>query len=235
MVASRLVEQGVVVTIAAGNSGYSGPFYSSNGAAGEFVLAVASVEASTLVSPGFYGTFSLDDQSNTTEVAYIPGWDVAFPPSIVGWEFVPLSLDVNVEADACEPLPADTPDLSQVIPLIRRGGCDFDTKQANLEAFGAKYIMFYNNDQWRDTPWTWEQGNSILGMVDKTAGEAMIATIKAGGNVTGDFSLDPSSHYFGMYNSAGGKANMFTSWGGLNDLTLKPDVAAPGKLAAFDL
>ncbi|EON96471.1 putative minor extracellular protease vpr protein [Phaeoacremonium minimum UCRPA7] len=176
----------------------------------------------------FYGTFSLDDQSNTTEVAYIPGWDVAFPPSIVGWEFVPLSLDVNVEADACEPLPADTPDLSQVIPLIRRGGCDFDTKQANLEAFGAKYIMFYNNDQWRDTPWTWEQGNSILGMVDKTAGEAMIATIKAGGNVTGDFSLDPSSHYFGMYNSAGGKANMFTSWGGLNDLTLKPDVAAPG-------
>ncbi|KAK0451333.1 peptidase S8/S53 domain-containing protein [Desarmillaria tabescens] len=50
VVASRLVDKGVFVSIAAGNSGSAGPFYASNGAAGENVVAVASVENSILVA-----------------------------------------------------------------------------------------------------------------------------------------------------------------------------------------
>ncbi|KAK1997658.1 subtilase [Colletotrichum falcatum] len=48
LVASRLVEQGVVVTIAAANSGSQGPFYSSNGSAGKNVLAIASADSPTV-------------------------------------------------------------------------------------------------------------------------------------------------------------------------------------------
>ncbi|XXH05376.1 hypothetical protein Hte_011802 [Hypoxylon texense] len=228
-VASRLVEQGVVVTIAAGNSGYDGPFFASNGAAGKYVLGVASVEASTLVAPPFLATFNLHGQSNTTKVAYMPGWDVAFPAKISGWPIVPLSFDTTNEGEACNPLLETGSDLSEVIPLVRRANdCEFDVQQANLEALGAKYIMFYNNEQMTEPPWSFFQDNSLLGMVEAAAGEAIINTVKAGGNVTADFSMDPNTNYYGLYNSAGGKASVFTSWGGLFDLTLKPDIAAPG-------
>ena len=43
LVASRLVDRGVVVTISAGNEGYTGPFYSSSGSNGEGVLSIAAV------------------------------------------------------------------------------------------------------------------------------------------------------------------------------------------------
>jgi subtilisin family serine protease len=229
-VASRLVEQGVLVTIAAGNSGYEGPFYPSNGAAGEYVLAVSSTVAVTSVSPAFYGTFNLDGESNTTEVAYIPAWDVAFPKNMTGILIIPLSMDTSIEDFACTPLPEDTPDLSDFIPLVRRASaCVFGDQQVNLEAFGAKYILFYNDDQPLEPPWSISEDKSVRGMVDKRAGEAIIGTYAAGGNVTGDFSLDPDMHFYGMYNSAGGTASLFTSWGALHDLTLKPDIAAPGE------
>lgn len=35
------------------------------------------------------------------------------------------STDTTVEDDACNPLPDDTPDLSQFVVIIRRGGCSF--------------------------------------------------------------------------------------------------------------
>ncbi|KAI6348040.1 hypothetical protein MCOR25_010862 [Pyricularia grisea] len=44
VVANRIAEQGVVVTIGAGNSGEGGPYYASSGSSGEYVLAVASAE-----------------------------------------------------------------------------------------------------------------------------------------------------------------------------------------------
>ncbi|KAF7558786.1 hypothetical protein G7046_g5366 [Stylonectria norvegica] len=43
LVASRLVDKGVVVTASAGNEGESGPFYSSSGSCGHGVLAVSAV------------------------------------------------------------------------------------------------------------------------------------------------------------------------------------------------
>lgn len=46
--ASRLVEKGIVVTIAAGNEGDSGPFYSSSGSNGHGVLSVAAANVTGL-------------------------------------------------------------------------------------------------------------------------------------------------------------------------------------------
>ncbi|KAF9876593.1 hypothetical protein CkaCkLH20_06001 [Colletotrichum karsti] len=48
VVASRIVEQGVVVTISAANSGSQGPFYGSSGSSGKNVLAVASADTPTV-------------------------------------------------------------------------------------------------------------------------------------------------------------------------------------------
>jgi subtilisin family serine protease len=229
-VASRLVDQGIVVTISAGNSGADGPFYASSGSSGKNVIAVASTVPTMAAAPPFTATFNLDGYSNTSTLGYFldANWPVWNLPEDL--PVIPLSLDTTNPADACEPLPADTPDLSKGIVLIRRGSCQFAVKQANAAKFGAKRILFYNND----TPLTSPGGvdTSIpTGMIEAKAGVAIIGTIKAGGNVTARFTIDESSGWVvGLQNSGGGLPSSFTSWGPTFQMEIKPDIAAPGSV-----
>ncbi|KAB5586270.1 subtilisin-like serine protease [Coniochaeta sp. 2T2.1] len=226
-VASRLVDQGVVVTIAAGNSGDDGPFFGSNGSSGKNVIAVASTDASVIAAPPFKATFSLDGTSNTSTLAYEPasGSDLW---TISGLPIIPVSFDTTNPADACEPLPDTTPDLSGGIALIRRGTCNFAVKQANAAKFGAKYILFYNNENGPVNPGLTDPAIPVA-LIEAKAGAAIIATIKGGGNVTADFPPPADSSWaVGFYNSAGGIPSEYTSFGGTYELEIKPDVAAPG-------
>lgn len=224
-VASRLVDEGVVVTISAGNSGAAGPFFGSSGSSGKNVVAVASVDSENIAASPFNATFLLDGASNTTIAGYLPS-TFYFPSTIVDWPIVPMNLDTSTAADACSPYPAGTPSLQGKIPLVRRGTCTFATKQANLHALGADYILIYNSAATLVTPST-DNYDSLIGMITAEAGAAIVATVKAGGNVTADFSLNPEM-VVGLANAAGGRPSIFTSWGGLYDLQMKPDVAAPG-------
>lgn len=212
------------MTIAAGNSGSAGPFFPSSGSSGKDVLAIASVDAESFPAQPFSATFTTNSSSNTSTLGYIPS-TFNFPATITDWPIVPLNFNTSDPADACDPLPSATRNLSQVIPLVRRGTCTFATKQANLEAFGAQYILIYNNESPLITPGT-DDEESLIALITADAGAAIIDTVKAGGEVLGDFSANPT--VVGLYNSAGGRPSTFTSWGGLYDLSLKPDVAAPG-------
>ncbi|KAK3372949.1 subtilisin-like serine protease, partial [Lasiosphaeria ovina] len=228
-VASRLVDQGVVVTISAGNSGDDGPFYASSGSSGKKVIAVASTDASVIAAPPFKAAFTLNGVSNVTYLGYEPDvnselWDVPTDLPII-----PVSFDTENPADACTPLPADTPDLSGGIALIRRGTCNFSVKQANAAQFGAKRILFYNNENPIINPGSVDPAIPVA-MIDAKAGAAIIATVKAGGNVTASFSIPSDSSWaVGLFNSAGGIPSEYTSWGTTFELEIKPDVAAPGR------
>ncbi|KAJ5012814.1 Minor extracellular protease vpr [Colletotrichum sp. SAR 10_99] len=227
LVADRIVQQGVVVTIAAGNSGDVGPFFASSGASGKEVLAIGSADASIVSARQFAGTFNLDGQSNRTILGYRPAEDL-FPADIVGWPIVPVTLNISVENDACEPL-AEGINFNNTIPLVRFDeGCEDWERQRWVQERGAKFMLFYLTDRavlghsgrgWAQSRW---------GLLSKDAGEAIVKTYIAGGNVTADFSLDQNSNYVAMYNAGGGKPSTFTSWGGTFDLELKPDVTAPG-------
>jgi hypothetical protein len=164
-------------------------------------------------------------KTTRTKVGYlatVQAWDTQ------DWPIISLSLDDNAKAEGCKPFPEDTPDLSKQILLIRNGGCDWQTKQANLAAAGAQYVLVYNNDDpmlyptmWTDLPW--------LAMIEKKTGEAIIQTLKAGSKVYADFTkYSTISDMVGVQNSAGGLPNYFTSWGPAFDMTIKPDIAAPG-------
>lgn len=222
MVASRIVDEGVIVTIAASNDGWVGPFFASSGSSGKNVVAVASMEPSTLAAEPFAVNITDEGRSRSLEFGYIPGessWEIA------GHPIIPTSSDSSAEADACEPLPADFPDLTNAIALIRRGGCDFVVKQENVEKLGAKYVLFYNNDGQIISPWTPSVASQIA-MIEAKAGQAIVDAVKDGATVRASFTH--KSHRVGVYNAAGGRPNEFTSWGGLYDLQIKPDVAAPG-------
>jgi hypothetical protein len=142
VVVSRIVEQGVPCTVSAGNSGDIGLFYASTAADGNKVTAIASFD--NVVSPALLVTssYTVDGGAETTF-----GYALGTPGNWTGIN-LPLwtaSYNTTDPAGGCDPYPADTPDLSGFIVLIRRGTCTFVQKGTNAAAFGAKYIMFYNN------------------------------------------------------------------------------------------
>lgn len=162
---------------------------------------------------------------NKLQAGYLPS-TYYFSSDITDWPVVPLNFDTTDPADACEPYANGTRSLKGVIPLVRRGTCTFATKQANLVALGAEYILFYNNEGPLITPYT-DDENGLIALITAEAGAAIIDTVKAGGNVTADFSINPEQ-VVGLDYPAGGRPNTFTSWGGTYDLQIKPDIAAPG-------
>ncbi|KAK7756768.1 hypothetical protein SLS62_001211 [Diatrype stigma] len=224
-VASRIAEEGVIVTIAAGNDGAYGPAYHSNGAAGQSVLSIASIEGDLFPAFSFGANITENGVTNTTVLGYVPANDY-FPPSVVGWPIVALSFNTSNDREACDPYPEGTRNLTGVIPLVRRGWCSYTIKVNNLEALGAEYILFYNNEDPLSAP-GYPFAEPVVGLVTAEVGEAIIDVLKTNGSVTADFSVDPEDP-ISYKDSHGGEPNYFTSWGPLYDLTIKPDVAAPG-------
>ncbi|KAI1408052.1 peptidase S8/S53 domain-containing protein [Hypoxylon sp. FL1857] len=72
VLASRMVDQGVVIPIDSGNEGNNGPFDTSNGASGKDVITVGSAEPGAFPAQAFAAEFNSDGQSNKTQIAYIP-------------------------------------------------------------------------------------------------------------------------------------------------------------------
>ncbi|KAK7956323.1 serine endopeptidase [Apiospora aurea] len=223
-VASRLIDKGVVVTIAAGNEGQQGPFYASNGSSGKNVLAVASVDASEIAALPFQATFSLGGTVNETTLGYLPSFN---PWGIVSMQIIPVSLNSSGAEDACRSLAHSNLNLTNSIALIRRGGCDFAVKRANVAELGAKHFLFYADDQPILAPSTPDLDDDIA-MIEAAAGAAIIETVKAGGNVTADFTAH-GSRQVGVFNSAGGIPSGYTTWGPTYDMEMKPNIAAPGR------
>ncbi|KAK8078910.1 peptidase S8/S53 domain-containing protein [Apiospora phragmitis] len=228
--ASRMVDQGVVITIAAGNDGENGPFLISNGAAGEHVLTVAASDAEKYPAFSFHAEFSIGANSSTTEIAYspapIPNQAGTWPDNIFGRPIVPVTLNSSVPDDDCSPLPATTANMTNTIVLVRSGGCALWQKRQNLQPFDPEYILFYQDDK----PWTAPPSNKDgmkAGIIEARAGEAIVKAIMDGGNVTATFDIDPA-HYVGIYNAGAGRPADWTTWGANYDMSLKPDIAAPG-------
>ncbi|OTA64812.1 subtilisin-like protein [Hypoxylon sp. EC38] len=224
-VASRLVDEGILVTISAGNSGDRGPVYGSTGSSGTNVLAIASVESDVFPEFPFGANFTLGDVVNTTTLGYLPS-TYYFPKEVVGWPIVPLSFNTSDPAEACQPYPEGTQNLTGKIPLVRRGTCTFATKQGNLAALGAEYMLFYNNESPLIQPGTTDY-DTLIALVVAEIGEAIIDFVKKNGTVTADFSVNPENP-LGYANPFANKPDTFTQWGPSYDLDFKPDIAAPG-------
>ena len=214
------------VTIAAGNDGESGPFRGSTGSSGTNVLAVASVDPSEIVAIPIKATLEEGGEIDEHTLAYRPGpylfsFDTKAP-------VYALSLNTSVEDDACAPLPENTPDLSEYIVLVRQSVQCLDSQQvANIIGYNPKGIVFYKHPEveYLD-PWSFYE--IPLGVVTDKAGELLIETLGAGGKVTLDFA--EVDQYVNMPYPWGAVPSFFTTWGGLFDLTLKPDIAAPGAI-----
>ncbi|KAL2201793.1 serine endopeptidase [Sarocladium strictum] len=229
--ASRMVDNGVFVSIAGGNDGEDGAFSMSNGAAGANVMTVAASDPDMIPVYPFTARFTLDQSANETELGYAvaprQGGPDFFPDTIIDWPIIPLSLNYTVVGDACEALDADTlPQVDDYILLVRLGGCSLFQKTQALSTAEVPFVLFYQEANPYSAP-SQNRPNSKVGIIDAHAGKAIVQTVMEGGNVTVSFN-ESTTRFVGMRDAGGGRPAIFTQWGPNYDLRLKPDIMAPG-------
>lgn len=247
VLAARLVENGVVVVVSAGNDGNQGPFYSNSLASGLSQLSVAAIEAEVKPGDPVTFTFTLDGQSSTAEIGHVSPGRYSFsyrpPPTENGtWSNIFNSMEpyqaiwgqpvpVVSVGDACSSVsPIDNPD--QTVVLVSQSACPPDQKAANLIAANASYVLFYNDGvQGLWLPEFLFSGSEhavAYGIIEKEAGDAILSVLSAGGQVTATFNNNDDGFVVPAKHPRSRLANFFSSWGGTYELYMKPDIAAPG-------
>jgi subtilisin family serine protease len=223
--ADALVDAGMVVVTSIGNSGANGLLSAGAPGVGNKVIGTASFD-NTHVETNVL-TISPDDR----QVGFVPATGSPPPPPS---GLLPMSRTGTVAstADACGN-PANPPlgDLTGQAVLIRRGGCNFSQKASNAQKAGAAAVVLYNN----------VPGFFSATVVPSVAGDVPITIPVAAINdadgalidsrlATGPVTLTWTEETLTQVTSTGGLLSSFTSYGLNAELTLKPDIGAPGGL-----
>nr|CUX90926.1 serine peptidase S08 [Flammulina velutipes] len=212
---SRIAQTGKIVTIAAGNDGSSGSWYSSGPGNGIDAISVASLDNTAIILQN--ATVGGVDRNPITYYSFTP-----FPVS----ETLPIyaiSNDTTIVDDACNELPDTTPDLTPYLVIVRRGTCTFVTKLANIAAKGGRYAFIYDNGNGFTAI---DVGNYNATLIQAADGEFLVNEFASGANITITYPQEGASTNFP--DPTGGLISSFTSYGPSNDFYFKPAVAAPG-------
>lgn len=216
-----LVEDGIVVVGSAGNEGEYFTMATGSPGAGDRVISVASFDNSDVVTKTLLVT---DSDGTTLSVGFLPATGSPAPDSTLG----ELPFSIPVAADGT-PMPngctVSASSLEGTIALVQRGGCTFHEKALHAQESGAAAIVIYNNTT-GIVSMTVEGATAItIPAVSTTMADGQaIAALMDGEVPTGLFTDDLMS----VPNPTGGLVSDFSSWGLAADLTLKPDLGAPG-------
>lgn len=202
----RLVNKGVVMVASIGNNGTSGLYAAGAPGVGSKVIGVASFDNTHVFLP--YVTV------NGRDIGYnLMSFSPPAPTSGTS--------EIVSVGEACSPLPAGS--LTGKTALAVRGNCNFSDKAINAIAAGAEAVLVSNN---------------VPGLNSGTLGGPLpdprpVATISL---EDGDFiraqaapvMLEWTDQQASFPNPTGGRISSFSSYGLAADLSLKPNIAAPG-------
>lgn len=230
---SRIVENGVVCTVSAGNDGVNGLFSPAAAATGKGVASIASFDNSLSPALLINATYTAQGGS-ASSFGFAAGQPAAWENTTL--PLYAISRNTTVPADACDPLPASTPDLSSSIVLVRRGTCPFAQKLTNVARAGARYVVFYNNVASGSLPSvaaTPGQGTGIVAIATVAAdqGAAWVAALASGQTVTVSMPNPDTAPKFvssAVNNITGGYMSTYTSWGPTFEVEPKPQFGSPG-------
>ncbi|MEH7235378.1 S8 family serine peptidase [Bacillus sp. JJ1562] len=223
---TRAVENGVMMSISAGNSNYFGsgttfPYpYATNPDYG--VVGSPGVSYDSLQVASFENTNMLVDavsvkvgDAEPTQVMYLSA-SQANPVGGTSYELVAAGLGTPEEFAG--------KNLEGKYALVQRGGIGFVDKAINAQNAGAAGVIIYNNT---DGTVSMASDASItipqLFML-KADGDRAAAALKAGQTVTVTF----GGNQLAIPNTNAGKMSDFTSWGITPNLDFKPEITAPG-------
>ncbi|HEX7184704.1 MAG TPA: S8 family serine peptidase [Thermoanaerobaculia bacterium] len=214
--ATRLVNKGVVVVASAGNSGANGLYAGGAPSVGDKVISVANFQNTHINLPAF--TISDDNRAvgyNQATAAAAAPLSGSFPMARTG--------TTSSTADGCSALPAGS--LSGQVALIRRGTCGFYDKALNAQNAGAAGVVLYNNTTGTLSP-------TVAGAVAITI--PVVAITSADGGVidsrlaVGAVQMTWTPNTISTLNPTGNTIAGSSSYGVGPDLSLKPDIGAPG-------
>lgn len=216
----RLVKRGVVVVAAMGNAGATGLYSGGAPGAGSLVIAAASFDNTQVTLLSF--TLSPDNAA----FGYTPAAEASatplVPPPTSGSFPMARTGTTTTTNDACSALAAGS--LTGKVALIRRGTCTFTIKAHNAQIAGAVAVVLYNNASGFVTPAV--DGSVVtipVVMVTAVDGAAINGRIQAG-----PVTLTWTNNLVNEPNPTGNLVSSFTAFGLAPDLTLKPDIGAPG-------
>ncbi|KAG1051820.1 hypothetical protein G6F43_005997 [Rhizopus delemar] len=210
ILADELSLRGMIVCAAAGNEGDRGMFEVGSPSLGKHAISVASIDNSHMLSHII--------KAGSLTITYLTASGGTFNINSVA--MVTLSDQFLKENDACEPIGID---LKGKVVLVGRGGCIFTQKVLNAQNAGAVGVIVYNNVPGPLTPSAPENNISInYGGVTKEDGQKLFEYLQTESNV--EFLKDDLSFQV----PTAGTISSFSSWGLGPDLSLKPDISAPG-------
>lgn len=227
--ATRLVNKGVVVVASIGNNGPGGStpdgvYAAGAPGVGKKVIGVASFDNTHVT----LATFTVTPANLTIGYANA----AAAPPAPTSGS-LPLAKTgtPTTTNDGCAVAGA-LPSLTGKAVLIRRGTCGFYEKARRAQLAGASAVVLYNNAAGRFSPTvaisTGADGNPVtipVVAVSDTEGVAINNAINAAAQT-----LNWQSTMGSFVNPSGGLISGFSSFGLAADLSLKPDIGAPGGL-----
>ncbi len=211
MASTRLTKKGVVMVASIGNNGPGGSspdgLYAAGApGVGDNVIGVASFDNSHVFLS--YAT------ANGMKIGYVPMTFSPPAPTTGSGEVVSVGL-------ACSALPAGS--LTGKIALAARGNCAFGVKAANAIAAGADVVLVSNN---------------VPGVLNGTLGgplanpKPVLGISLADGNALRAMAAPVILHWTALQDSfanvTGNLISGFSSYGLAADLSLKPNIGAPG-------
>lgn len=212
------VAAGQTYVISAGNSGTSGTFSSGAPGVAHDAITVASVD-NTHYQASFFETTA------GTQVPYSEATGSPAAPTSGTMDLVASGAPGSPALIACDPALVPEATGEDQALLIQRGTCSFHIKAVNAQDKGYAAAVLYNNT-----------GGVINATVEgatpitipfltilQADGQALQAELAAGGT---DITWSDTTESF--ENPTAGLVSDFSSYGLAADLTLKPDVAAPG-------
>nr|WP_309098412.1 S8 family serine peptidase [Fredinandcohnia onubensis] len=223
---TRAVENGVMMSISAGNSNYLGsgssfPYpYASNPDYG--VVGSPGVSYDSLQVASYENTNMTVDavsvvvgDEEPTQVMYLSAGQTS-PAGGTSYELV--------EAGLGTPEDFAGKNLEGKYALVQRGSIGFVDKAINAQNAGAEGVFIYNN-----TDGTVSMASDTAIIIPqlfmlKADGDRFAAALKAGQTVSVSFDGNQMS----IPNTNAGKMSDFTSWGITPNLDFKPEITAPG-------
>ncbi|HLO02183.1 MAG TPA: S8 family serine peptidase [Symbiobacteriaceae bacterium] len=212
--ANRLVKAGMIVVASIGNSGADGVWSAGAPGVGEDVIGVASME-NTHVR---LATFTITPDGSS--IGYQGATAAPNPPTSGTANVVKIA-----NTNGCTASGGVPGSVAGNVVLIQRGVCTFAEKAANAQAAGATGVILYNNTSGRINPTVAGAVVINIPVVSITMADGnKIATLLNDGSV----SMTWTDAQGVFANQGAGLASSFTSYGLAPDLSLKPDIAAPG-------
>jgi subtilisin family serine protease len=203
----RLVNKGVSVVASIGNSGASGLYSAGAPGVGAKVIGVASFENTQITLPYF--------TVNSQKVGYIPMQFAGPTPTSGTEEIVYIGRSCNVDSLVANP--------SGKVALVVRGTCSFNEKATKAIIAGATAVVIYNSAPGVFAGTLGTPINGTTPVVGISQADGLFIRAQAAPIMMTWTSLADR-----FPNPAAGLISSFSSYGLAADLSLKPDIGAPG-------